>query len=304
MNFIVTGGAGFIGSHLTKYLVEQKHAVTVIDNLCNGKKKKLGSVLKEIEFVDIDILDFKKLRDILKNADGVFHQAALTDVQESFSRKKEYFEVNVAGTENILKISKEYGLKVVFASSASVYGNTKTIPIKENFKRKPITPYGETKLQAEYLCEKYANNGVKVVGLRYFNVYGDGQNIAYAGVITRFLESTVNHKPLVIYGDGLQTRDFVFVEDVAKANLLAMKSKVDYAFINIGSGTATSIRDLANTIIELAKLKIKPSYGMAVKGDIRASQADIGLAKKLLKWEPETKLKEWLKKALSRMNMV
>ena len=138
MNFIVTGGAGFIGSHLTKHLVEQKHSVTVIDNLCNGKKEKLGSVFKEIEFVDIDILAFEKLRSTLKNADGVFHQAALTDVQESFSRKKEYFEVNVTGTENVLKIAKEYGLKVVFASSASVYGNTKKIPIRENFKRKPI----------------------------------------------------------------------------------------------------------------------------------------------------------------------
>jgi len=298
MNFIVTGGAGFIGSHLTKYLVEQKHSVTVIDNLCNGKKEKLGSVLKEIEFVDINILDFKKLRDVLKNADGVFHQAALTDVQESHSRKKEYFEVNVLGTENILKISKEYNLKVVFASSASVYGNTKKIPIKENFKRKPINPYGETKLQAEYLCEKYANNDVKVVGLRYFNVYGNGQNNAYAGVITRFLQNIANHKPLVIYGNGLQIRDFVFVKDVAQANLLAMKGKVDRVFINIGSGTATSIKDLANTIIELAKLKIKPRYSMPIKGDIKVSHADIRLAKKLLKWEPETKLKEWLKKAL------
>ncbi len=292
MNFIVTGGAGFIGSHLTKYLVEQKHSVTVIDNLCNGKKEKLGSVLKEIEFVDINILDFKKLRDVLKNADGVFHQAALTDVQESHSRKKEYFEVNVLGTENILKISKEYNLKVVFASSASVYGNTKKIPIKENFKRKPINPYGETKLQAEYLCEKYANNDVKVVGLRYFNVYGNGQNNAYAGVITRFLQNIANHKPLVIYGNGLQIRDFVFVKDVAQANLLAMKGKVDRVFINIGSGTATSIKDLANTIIELAKLKIKPRYSMPIKGDIKVSHADIRLAKKLLKWEPETKLKE------------
>lgn len=304
MNFIVTGGAGFIGSHLTKYLVEQKHSVTVIDNLCNSKKEKLGSVLKEIEFVDTDILDFKKLRDVLKNVDGVFHQAALTDVNESYSRKKEYFEVNVIGTENILKISKEQDLKVVFASSASVYGNTKKIPIMENFKRKPINPYGETKLEAEYLCEKYANSGVKVVGLRYFNVYGNGQNNAYAGVITRFLENITSHKPPIIYGDGLQTRDFVFVNDVAKANLLAMKSKIDYAFINIGSGTATSIKDLANTIIELAKLKIKSSYSMAIKGDIKASQADIRLAKKFLHWEPETKLREWLKKALSGMNIV
>ena len=122
MNFIVTGGAGFIGSHLTKYLVRQQHSVTVIDNLCNGKKEKLGSLLKEIEFVNTGILNVEKLRDVFKNADGVFHQAALTDAQESFVRKKEYFDVNVNGTENILKIAKEFDLKVVFASSASVYG--------------------------------------------------------------------------------------------------------------------------------------------------------------------------------------
>ncbi len=304
MNFIVTGGAGFIGSHLTKYLVEQKHSVTVIDNLCNGKKEKLGSVLKEIEFVNIDILNLEKLRDVFKNADGVFHQAALTDGQESFSRKKEYFDVNVTGTENILKISKEFGLKVVFASSASVYGNTKKIPTKEDFERKPITPYGETKLRAEYLCEKYVTAGVKIVGLRYFNVYGSGQNNAYAGVITKFLENTANHKPTIIYGDGLQIRDFVFVLDVAKANLLAMKSKVDHAFINIGSGKALSIKDLAYTIIKLSKLKIKPLYHKTIHGDIRESQADIRLAKKLLNWEPETKLKEWLKKTISRIDNV
>ena len=130
MNFVVTGGAGFIGSHLTKYLVKQQHSVTVIDNLCSGKKEKLGSLIKEIDFVNTDILNLKILKDVLKNSDGVFHEAALTDIQESFTRKKEYFEVNVKGTENILKIAKEFDLKVVFASSAAVYGDTKKIPTK------------------------------------------------------------------------------------------------------------------------------------------------------------------------------
>jgi len=304
MNFIVTGGAGFIGSHLTKYLVRQQHSVTVIDNLCNGKKEKLGSVLKEIEFVNVSILNLEKLRDIFKNADGVFHQAALTDGQESFSKKKEYFNVNVTGTENILKVSKEFDLKVVFSSSASVYGNAKKIPIKEDFERKPITPYGETKLRAEYLCEKYVTAGVKIVGLRYFNAYGSGQNNAYAGVITKFLGNIANRKPPIIYGDGLQIRDFVFVQDVAKANLLAMKSRVDHAFINIGSGTALSIKDLAHMFIKLSKLKFEPLYDRTIRGDIRKSQADIRLAKKLLNWGPETKLKEWLKNAISRINIV
>ena len=300
MNFIVTGGAGFIGSHLTKYLVREQHSVTVIDNLCNGKKEKLGSLLKEIEFVNTDILNVEKLRDVFKNADGVFHQAALTDVQESFVRKKEYFDVNVNGTENILKIAKEFDLKVVFASSASVYGDTKEIPTKEDSERKPINPYGETKLEAEHHCEKYAKLGVSIIGLRYFNVYGKGQNDTYAGVITRFLESIKNGKPPTIFGDGLQVRDFIFVEDVIEANLLAMTNKVHHAFINIGSGIALSIKELADIIIEIAGLKINPVYDSDIKGDIRTSQADIELARKLLKWEPQTKLKDWLKEVIPK----
>lgn len=299
MHFIVTGGAGFVGSHLVKYLVKQHYSVTVIDNLCNGKKENLTSIWKEIEFVNLDVLNFSKLRNIFKNADGVFHQASLTNVQESFVRKREYFDVNVTGTENVFKISNEFGLKVVFASSAGVYGNAKKIPITEDFERKPINPYGETKLQAENLSEKYAKLGVKTLGLRYFNVYGKGQNKTYAGVITRFLEKIAERRPPIIYGDGSQIRDFVFVDDVAKANLLAMKSKVDHALINIGAGIPISIRELADIIIQLSELKISPVYDNAIKGNIRASQADIRLAKKLLNWKPETKLKNWLKETIS-----
>lgn len=298
MNFIVTGGAGFIGSHLTKYLVEHRHFITVIDNLCKGKKEKLDPVLKDIEFVNIDILNFEKLRRVLKNVDGVFHLAALTDVRESFSREKEYFDINVNGTENILKISKEFGFKVVFASSAAVYGNITQIPVVENSERKPINPYGETKLQAEYLSEKYTKLGINAIGLRYFNVYGKGQNNAYAGVITKFLERIADRKPPIIFGDGLQTRDFVYVQDVAEASLLAMKSKVDHALINIGSGIAISIKGLAEIIIESSGLDIKPIYKEGVHGDIKASQADIRLAMKLLNWEPKTKLEDWLKEQL------
>lgn len=301
MNFIVTGGAGFIGSHLTKYLVRKQHSVTVIDNLCNGKKEKLGSLLKEIDFVNTDILNVEKLREVFKNADGVFHQAALTDVQESFVRKKEYFDVNVNGTENILKIAKEFDLKVVFASSASVYGDTKKIPTKEDSERKPINPYGETKLQAEYHCEKYAKLGVSIIGLRYFNVYGKGQNDAYAGVITRFLESIKNGKPPTIFGDSTQVRDFVFVEDVAEANLIAMKSSVSHAFINVGTGVATSISELADMLIRLSGLPLKPTYDKPKEGDVKVSQADTKLAKKLLSWQVKTSLEDGLKKIFPKI---
>jgi UDP-glucose 4-epimerase len=158
-----------------------------------------------------------------------------------------------------------------------------------------LNPYGLSKLNAEDLCIKYSELGVSVIGLRYFNVYGPRQNKNYAGVITKFIDNVLDAKPLLINGDGSQVRDFVFVNDVANANFLAMKSKTNHGFINIGSGVATSIRELAEMIIELSGLQSGPIYGKSVEGDIRFSQANIDLAKKLLDWKPKTMLKEWLK---------
>ena len=301
MNFVVTGGAGFIGSHLVKHLVKQGHSVTVIDNLHTGKMENLQSVINEIEFLKINILDHQKLRDAVKNADGVFHEAALTVVQDSFYKQEEYHEVNVKGTENILKLAKESSFKVVCASSSSVYGNPTKIPIKEDSERKPISPYGITKLEGEYLAEKYSKSGVSVIGLRYFNAYGEGQTDTYAGVITEFVKKIVQSLPPVINGDGFQVRDFVFVEDIANANLIAMKGNVNHGFFNIGSGIATSILELANLMIRLSGLAMKPLYNKMLEGDIKNSQADISLAKQLLNWEPETKLEDWLSKTLPKI---
>ncbi|HMK32633.1 MAG TPA: NAD-dependent epimerase/dehydratase family protein [Nitrosopumilaceae archaeon] len=294
MNFIVIGGAGFIGSQIAEHLVKNNHSVTVIDNFHTGKRENLASFQDKIKILKVDILDYNELRNVVKNADGVFHEAALTLVQESFTKQKEYHEVNVVGTENIFKLAKEFGFKVVYASSSSVYGNTKKIPIKEDFERKPLNPYGDTKLEDEYLAEKYSKLGVRIIGLRYFNVYGPGQNVAYAGVITKFLENIANHKAPIINGDGLQVRDFVYVGDVAKANLIAMESKVNFAFVNIGSGIALSINDLADMIVKASGLALKPIHDPPLEGDVRASQAEISLAKKLFNWQAETKLKDWL----------
>ena len=166
MNFAVTGGAGFIGSHLTKYLVSEGHDVTVIDNLFRGKLSNLEEVKDRINFFKLDILDLENLRKTLQNMDGVFHQAALTSVPESYEKESEYKKVNVAGTENIFKIASELKIKVVYASSSSVYGDTKKIPITEDFDRNPINPYGLTKLEDEYLAEKYSKAGTKIIGLR------------------------------------------------------------------------------------------------------------------------------------------
>lgn len=301
MNFVVTGGAGFIGSHLVKHLVRQGHSVTVIDNLHTGKMENLQGVINEIEFLKISVLDFPKLRNAVKNADGVFHEAALTVVQDSFYKKEEFHEVNVKGTENILKLAKEFGFKVVCASSSSVYGNPKKIPIKEDSERKPINPYGITKLEGEYLAEKYSKSGVSVIGLRYFNAYGKGQTDTYAGVIAKFMKNIAHCIPPVINGDGSQVRDFVFVEDVAEANLIAMKSKVNHVFFNIGSGIGISILDLANLMIRLSGLVMEPLYDKKMEGDITISQADISLAEERLNWKPKTKLEVWLSKTLPKI---
>ena len=219
----------------------------------------------------------------------------MTNVLESFTKQDEYYAVNVQGTQNILDIAKQFDLKVVFASSAAVYGDTKKIPIKEDTERNPLNPYGQTKLNGEYLCEKYSQMGTRITVLRFFNVYGKGQNPAYAGVISKFLENVSNGKPPIIYGDGTQARDFVFVDDVAEANLLAMKSNSSGKFINVGTEIKTSIKELAEMIIKISKQNIKPIYVDAKEGDIKNSQADITLAHELLKWSPKTKIEDWLK---------
>ena len=192
MHFAVTGGAGFVGSNLVKLLVEEGHKIIVIDNLHKGKKDNLASVINKIEFQKIDIRDYESMKKKLKNIDGVFHQAALTVVQDSFSRPEEYFDVNVSGTENIFKLANENKFKVVYASSSSVYGHKNNIPIKETESREPINPYGQTKLDDEYLFEKYSEMGTKIIGLRYFNIFGKGQTLEYAGVITKFLDRRVS----------------------------------------------------------------------------------------------------------------
>jgi len=303
MDFLVTGGAGFIGSHLVEHLVSYGHDVTVIDNLHTGNKENLKHVINQIEFVSGDIKDYELLRKLFKNKNGVFHEAALASVQESFTKQKEYHDVNVNGTENILKIAKEFGIKVVYASSSSVYGNPTKIPIKEDAKRNPINPYAQTKLEDECLAEKYAKKGVSVIGLRYFNVFGERQSNEYAGVIKLFLERIQQQKSPLVNGDGLQTRDFVYVGDVVNANILAMKSQLRQGFINIGSGNSISILELAKTVVKSSGLPLKPIHKPALEGDVRETKADITLAKKLLSWEPKTKLEDWLDKVISKMKI-
>ena len=299
MRYVVTGGAGFIGSHITEKLVERSDIVTVIDNMNTGKEKNLESVKGKINFIKADILDVDLLEDVTKDVDGVFHQAALASVQDSFDKPDEYHNVNVNGTENILKLSKKYGFKVVYASSSSVYGNPTRIPIKESDEKIPINPYAETKLKKEELAIRYSEMGVKVIGLRYFNVFGKGQSKEYAGVLKLFLERIRDELSPKINGDGTQFRDFVHVSDVVNANIMSMDSDVAYGFFNVGTNTSITILDVAKTIIEYSGLDIEPTFGPALNGDVHGTVANIDLIKKEIGWKPTIMLVDWVKDIIS-----
>ena len=302
MKILVTGGAGFIGSHIAEYLVQRGDDVTVLDNFHTGKKENLVKINDKITFVNGDIRDYNLLEKLVSDVSDVYHEAALASVQQSFNMKDEYVDVNVNGTENLFKLAREYGFKVVYASSSSVYGNPKKVPIKEDDDRKPNNPYAETKLDDECLAKKYSEIGVKVIGLRYFNVFGKRQSKEYAGVIKLFLHNIQQKKPPKINGDGLQTRDFVHIDDVVQANVSAMDSSINHKFFNVGSGLPTSILDLANLIIDASDLSLKPIHGPELSGDVRATQADIKLIRKLLNWKPKMKLDDWLTKVISHNN--
>ena len=299
MKYVVTGGAGFIGSHIAKMLVKQNHNVTVIDNLYTGKEKNLESIKDGIVFVKGSILDNELLEDITEDVDGVFHQAALASVQDSFVKPDEYNDVNVNGTENILRLAKKNNFKIVYASSSSIYGNPKRIPIKESDDKNPINPYAETKLKKEELAVKYSKMGVKVIGLRYFNVFGEGQSNEYAGVLKLFLERIRNELPPKINGDGTQFRDFVYVEDVVEANIMSMESEINHEFFNVGTNRSITILDLAKTIIKFSGLHMEPIFNPALKGDVKETIANVDFIKEKIGWEPKIMLVDWIKEIIS-----
>ena len=264
-----------------------------------GKEENLISVKDKIVFFNDNILNLDLLEKQTQNIDGIFHQAALASVQDSFSKPEEYQSVNVNGTENILKLAKKNNFKVVYASSSSVYGNPEKIPIKESDSKNPINPYAETKLEKERLAIKYSEMGVKVIGLRYFNVFGKGQSKEYAGVLKLFLERIRDKLPPKINGDGSQFRDFVYVEDVADANILSMDSEVNHEFFNVGTNTSITILDLAKTIIKSSELHMEPIFGPALKGDVQRTVANIDLIQDKIGWKPTVFLEKWIDEIIS-----
>ena len=239
-----------------------------MDNLNTGKEKNLERIKKKIDFVKGDILDEELINEITQDVNGVFHQAALASVQDSFTKPDEYHKVNVIGTKNIFESSKKNNFKVVYASSSSVYGNPEHIPIRESDTKNPFNPYAETKLKDEELAMKYASEGVEIIGLRYFNVFGKRQSKEYAGVIKLFLDQIKKKESPVVNGDGTQFRDFVHVSDVVNANILSMNSKIKHAFYNVGTNSSITILDLAKSIIKSSGLKLEPKFRNALEGDV------------------------------------
>ena len=301
-NFLITGGAGFVGSHLAEQLIKNGHCVTILDDLNTGNIKNLEKIKEKINFVEGDVRDKLLLQEICKKKDGIFHLAARASVQESFIKFEEYQDVNVNGTENIFRQAHEYGIKVVYASSSSVYGNPTELPIKENSSMNPINPYAQTKVDKENLATEYAKKGLQVIGMRYFNIFGERQSKEYAGVIKLFLECIQNKLPPKINGDGTQARDFVFVGDVVNANILAMESDIDHAFFNVGTNTQISILEIAQLMITSANLDLKPIFGPELKGDVNLTIANIDLIKKSLNWNSTITIQEWLKQKISNLN--
>lgn len=302
MKILVTGGAGFIGGYLVDFLLNNHHKVTIYDNLSNSSKSTLNSLTKKgAQFIKGDILDYNRLVKSSKGFDLAIHLAAKIDVAESVLHPEKVENTNVNGTVNVLKCCIENNIKkIIFSSSAAVYGNS-DVTVNENTKASPLSPYGESKLLAEDQIKKIAKNNLAYIILRLFNIYGKRQNNQYAGVITKFAENISKDNPLVIYGDGEQTRDFVSISDVIDAFDCAIKTNSSGTY-NIASGKSISIKELVKMFLDIFRKKIETKYQSVKKEDIRYSNADITLAKQELGFDPKVSLKEGLLDLISVPN--
>lgn len=300
MKYIVTGGAGFIGSHIAQALVKRGKEVVVIDDLSTGREKNIEEFASKIKFVMGSILDKNLLNDIIEEGDVIFHQAALPSVSRSIADPMKTNQVNIEGTLNILTISKENKAKrVIFASSSSVYGDSEKLPKKEKMNNNPKSPYALTKLTGEYYMKLfYTLYGLETVCIRYFNVFGPRQDpdSEYSAVIPKFIKIMKNNEYPVIFGDGEQSRDFSYIENVVYANLLAAKaSNAPGEVINVACGEKFTLIDLIKELNKILGKDLRPTYKEERKGDVKHSLADIKKAKKVLKYEPRVNFLEGLK---------
>jgi nucleoside-diphosphate-sugar epimerase len=304
MKYIVTGGAGFIGSHIVEELAEQQHEVVIFDNLFSGKMENIQPFLKkkDISFVEGTITDLPLLKKNFEEADGIFHEGAIASVPLSITNPLATNETNITGTLNVLIAARDCGVrKVLFASSSSIYGKTPSLPQHENMIPNVLSPYAVSKLTGEHYMKVFSEiYGLKTLSLRYFNVFGPRQdpNSEYAAVIPKFITKILRHESPTIFGDGRQTRDFTYVKDVVQANVRAMESNAQGMF-NVAYSKRIDLNELANMIMEITGITVPLIYKPPQIGDVRDSLADIRRAQDAFGYAPEYTVKKGLAETIA-----
>ena len=309
--FLVTGGAGFIGSNICRKLVSQGCFVRVVDNLLTGRKGNLADVIDKIEFIQADMGDSEVAQSAVKDIDVVLHQGALPSVPVSVDDPAATHKHCVDATFTLLLAARDAGVKrFVYAASSSAYGDDPTSPKVETMPASPLSPYAAAKLAGEYYCSVfYKVFGLETVSLRYFNVFGPYQDPAsqYAAAIPAFVTAILNDQPPIIYGDGEQSRDFTYIDNIVDANLLAARAEhTEGQVINIACGQAVTVNEIIDIINDLLGKKIKPTYAAPRPGDVKHSLADITLAEKLIGFKPAVPFREGLQLAVNwyRNNLI
>ena len=300
MRVLVTGGGGFIGSNLVRALLERGDDVRVLDNFSTGTRANLADLAGEVEVVEGELRSDERVHAATRGVEIVFHQGALPSVPRSVQDPLTTGAVNVEGTLNVLLAARDERVRrVVFASSSSVYGNSDELPRVETQNPDPISPYGVSKLAAERYCVSFSRvYPLETVALRYFNVFGPSQDPSsqYAAVVPRFITAVADGRPVPIYGDGDQKRDFTFVSNIVEANLLAADAEeVSGTIVNVATGRATSVHELADTIGSILGRQVERELHPARTGDIRDSYADVTRARELLGWEARVGLEDGLR---------
>ena len=306
MRYLITGGAGFIGSHLVEHLVAAGDDVTVLDDLSSGRRANLAAVRGQIRFIRGSVTDLNTCRRAVERVDCVLHHAAVTSVQRSVDEPVVTHQVNATGTLNVLLAARDKGVRrVVYAGSTSAYGNPATLPNSEEHVTRPLSPYAASKLAGEDYCVAcQATYGLETVVLRYFNIFGPRQdpNSQYAAVVPRFITTALAGEPPTIFGDGKQTRDFVFIANVVHANLLAARAPaadVSGQVFNIGSGKGVSVNQLWEHIRRLAGVPLAPVYTQGRAGEVRNSVAELARAGRLLGYAPIVDFEEGLRQTIA-----
>jgi nucleoside-diphosphate-sugar epimerase len=303
MKYLVTGGAGFIGSNIVEELLKRGFSVRVLDNFSTGKRENLHPFEKDIELIEGDIRSYHTVNQAVKGIDIILHQAALPSVPRSINDPLTTNDVNVGGTLNILDAAKDHKVKrIVFASSSSVYGDNPELPKQEDMMPKPLSPYAVSKLASEKYCQVFGKlYNIETVVLRYFNVFGPRQdpNSQYSAVIPKFIKLMTNNQSPTIYGDGTQSRDFTYISNIVEGNILAATAEVETGLVmNCACHGQVTLNQLVQQLSELLNKTIKPIYGERKPGDIKHSFANINLITEKLNYKPLVDFKEGLKRTV------